>query len=96
MQIIIDIDENLYTRLFDVGANTMRDMRAACSTIRNGTPLPKGHGRLIDADSLQAGYNIDLEGNLVGYRYITKRDIDNAPTILEADKEGQRDEANQS
>lgn len=43
MQIVIDIGENLYTRLFDMSANTMRDMRAACSTIRNGTPLPKGH-----------------------------------------------------
>ncbi len=42
MQIVIDIDENLYTRLFDMSANTMRDMRAACSTIRNGTPLPEG------------------------------------------------------
>lgn len=42
MQIVIDIGENLYTRLFDMRANTMRDMRAACSTIRNGTPLPEG------------------------------------------------------
>lgn len=43
MKAVIDIDENLYTKLFDMSANTMRDMRAACSTIRNGTPLPKGH-----------------------------------------------------
>ena len=50
MQIVIDIDENLYTRLFDNGDKYVVDMRRACVAIRKGKPLPKGHGRLIDAD----------------------------------------------
>jgi len=54
MQIVIDIDENLYTRLFDNGETNAVDMLKACVAIRNGTPLSKGHGRLIDADAFIA------------------------------------------
>ncbi len=45
--------------------------------IANGTPLPKGHGRLIDADAL-----------IHWHRFESKSDYDiaNAPTIIEADK----------
>lgn len=45
--------------------------------VKNGTPLPKGHGRLIDAD-----YKVSSDGRTIdtvcGYM---------APTIIEADKE---------
>lgn len=48
MKIVIDIDDKLYDRIkyLEPKADTMLDrlMRA----IQNGTPLPKGHGRLID------------------------------------------------
>lgn len=53
------------------GYVTSRDMM-----ILNGTVLPKGHGRLIDADAVLE----DPIGN-------TYRDIDIAETIIEADKE---------
>ena len=43
--------------------------------VANGTPLPKGHGRLIDADAV-------LE-EPIGNTY---KDIDIAETIVEADK----------
>ena len=51
----------------------------------NGTPLPKGHGRLIDADRL-------MKAKRMWYRLkngdvaCPKIDIENAPTIIEADK----------
>ena len=51
MQIVIDIPEQIYL-------NAKTDM--LCGTdvivnaIKNGTPLPKGHGRLIDADAFIA------------------------------------------
>ena len=51
MKLVIDIDENLYTRLFDNGNIDAMDMLKACVAIRKGTPLPKEHGRLIDADA---------------------------------------------
>lgn len=53
MQIIIDIDDNLYTRLFDNGDEYVADMRRACVAIRKGTPLPKGHGRLYDEKAIR-------------------------------------------
>lgn len=45
--------------------------------------LPKGHGRLIDADALDVGQ----VAKGCGYKYITKYELDNAPTIIEAEKE---------
>ena len=39
MKLIIDIDDNLYTRLFDKGNEYVADMRRACVAIRKGTPL---------------------------------------------------------
>ena len=74
MQIVIEIDENLYTRLFDVGVEYIEDMHEACVAIRKGTPLPKGHGRLIDAD--------DIDNHIVG-----SVDTRDCPTIIAADKE---------
>jgi hypothetical protein len=39
MQIVIDIDENLYIRLFDNGDESVSDMSEACTAIRKGIPL---------------------------------------------------------
>lgn len=54
--------------------------------VYNGTPLPKGHGRLIDADKLQSRTRLyaprESEGLLMRYA-----DLQEAPTIIEADKE---------
>ena len=55
--------------------------------IKYGTPLPKGHGRLIDADALKF-YEIDeIGGEYNPYLGCSKEQIDDAPTIIEADKE---------
>ena len=95
MQIVIDIDENLYTRLFDNGENDVMDMRRACVAIRKGTILPKGHGRLKDIDALESqiesvsyGYDWESGENLYAEEEIfLADDIWNAPTIIEADEE---------
>ena len=47
------------------------------SIIANGTPLPKGHGRLIDADTLA----------LPSEEIVSRLIIKYAKTIVEADKE---------
>lgn len=39
MKVIIDIDDNLYTRLFDNGQTDAVDLLKACSAIRKGTSL---------------------------------------------------------
>ena len=46
MQIVIDIDDNLYTRLFDNGVTDAADLLKAHIAIRKGTVLPKGHGQV--------------------------------------------------
>lgn len=55
------------------------------SAILNGTPLPKEHGRLIDADALDLEREVDMADD-----WKTAHEIANcvkyAPTILEADK----------
>jgi len=42
MKLIIDIDENVFTRLFDCGTEDMIDLDRikACNAIRKGTPIP--------------------------------------------------------
>lgn len=51
MQIVIDIPDNEYT-LVKNREDFYVDRDNIVSYVRNGKPLPKGHGRLIDADKL--------------------------------------------
>lgn len=44
MQVVIDIDDNLYTRLFDNGVDNYDDAENMATAIRKGIPLAKkGH-----------------------------------------------------
>ena len=87
MKLIIDIHKDQYEFIKQsMTMDKVKDYHALlydiCEHIANGTPLPKGHGRLIDADEL-------LKKNL-GADYdcrITSSGIINAPTVLEADTE---------
>lgn len=56
--------------------------------ILNGTVLPKGHGRLIDADALEIK-NLASSVSHTNIWGVAPLDIDIAPTIIEADKDGQ-------
>lgn len=49
MKIVIDIPETAY-EYFAQGMRYTDDVEMAIIAIVDGTPLPKGHGRLIDAD----------------------------------------------
>lgn len=83
--LVIKISEKAYNALThtEFDANLVVDeMR---KSIVNGTPLPKGHGRLIDADTLEPR---DMSPEpwyspMWGFELI---DIEDAPTIIEADK----------
>ena len=86
MNVMIDIPESLYTSLKERPATHAENL-ALYEYITNGIPLPKRHGRLIDADALDVGQVADG----CGYKYITKYELDNAPTIIEADKEQEND-----
>ena len=51
MQIVIDIPEEDYKKIKDGIATPNRVDKLLCALL-DSTPLPKGHGRLIDADAL--------------------------------------------
>lgn len=94
MQIVIDISENIYNLISRGEEN--RDFVYKSDLMRailEGTLLPKGHGRLIDADSI---YQIvrpieqsDAEWGMTAETAIRlMHDVfDKAPTVIEADKE---------
>ena len=48
MKIVIDIPERLWTKQL-----TADDYIEIVNAVANGTPLPKGHGRLGDLDALE-------------------------------------------
>lgn len=83
MKIVIDIDEEDYKRIQDTSDVFNSLTSRTYSAIRNGTPLPENHGRLIDAYDMK-----DIEfinkGNYNSTRTIREW-IDSAPTIIEAD-----------
>jgi hypothetical protein len=89
MKIVIDIDENVYTRLFDNGIQdneiAVDDVCEMARALRLGAPLPKGHGNLIDADKLYSDYVREPE-EFKGGRSLMNL-FREAPTIIEADKE---------
>jgi hypothetical protein len=77
MKIVIDIPEELYAEYVNVQlgrGNGKSIVFKLLTAIKKGTPLPKGHGRLIDAD--------DIDNHIVG-----SVDTRDCPTIIEADKE---------
>ena len=56
MQIVIEIPEELYKAVMackDIPSTNEGTIDNVLTlAVENGTPLPKGHGRLIDADAL--------------------------------------------
>ena len=82
MQIVIDIPKEMY--------ETIKDGTYCGSLyeeLKNGILLPKGHGRLIDADALKEETYTMTEWNGDVHQIIYKASLDDAPTIIEADKE---------
>lgn len=91
MQIVIDIPEELISEIDDEnyqGIISWYDTALYCA-IKDGTPLPKGHGKIIDY-----GYVVDAIDDWVNaeeYRYTNATDylrkrVANTPIIIEADK----------
>ena len=84
MQIVIDIPEEYYNA---IKAIPDRQCTADMLIIKTGTPLPKGHGRLKDVDWID-DYCPDYRTEDGAWCYKWE-DIDNAPTIIEADTESE-------
>lgn len=86
MKIVIDIPDSTIADLKRKKNRTEVD-----NAVLNGTPLPKGHGRLISAQDLIDDFGIakskKVNGDSTSYDewlgYDIKKYIDNAPTIIE-------------
>ena len=93
MKVMIEILEGQYNKIKELKireyGNYVALIDAILTSIKNGTPLPKGHGRLIDVNDLledicleDNDYNRDCNMGEI----ITLENIDRIPTIIEADK----------
>lgn len=76
MHIVIDIPDGCYEELNN-GQFPIQDAYRLVSWIKEGIPLPKGHGRLIDADELKKVIN--------QFDYYDQ--VSDAQTIIEANEE---------
>lgn len=94
MKLIIDIPDNQYNQICEL---RLHNRTIYDDAIRNGIPLPKGHGRLIDKDHMIArleaaskfygGENADAfdERFSHGLKEAAIK-VAEEPTIIEADK----------
>ena len=61
------------------------------NAIKNGVPIPKEHGRLIDADELDEDKQIMTTIFGESKYAVLMDDIRKIPTIIEADKESEKE-----
>jgi hypothetical protein len=91
MQIVIDIPEEIYKASQILDVKYEDGIQIPLEVIANGIPLPKGHGRLVDVDKLkEQATKIKLESLSKNIRVITRYKLENALTIIEADKESEK------
>lgn len=91
MQIVIDIDKELYDSIQSkLNWNEdlqQKDIKTLLLAVDSGVIIPEGHGDLIDRDALE--YEIaSIEGySELDYECVAREDIEEALVIIEADKE---------
>lgn len=92
MQIVIDIPKELYdliqNKLDFNGDLKQKDIKTLMLAIDDGIPLPKGHGRLIDAREYEQDIRKHYFDNSTVIR-CTEIALFYAPTIIEADTESE-------
>jgi len=76
IELVIKISEETYNNL-KIGCTQRISNDEMIEALKNGTPLPKGHGRLVDEKDL----------SLMTVHMIDEVFVCDAPTIIEADKE---------
>lgn len=82
IELVIKIDEEIYkSSKQECAEKDSLIIDNFTLAIGNGKPLPKGHGRLIDADVLADGFEDNYE---------FCEEVNATPTIIEADKGEQK------
>lgn len=86
IELVIKIPEEIYRHYKSVWRKRRGSIPESC--IAFGTPLPKGHGDLIDRSKLEVHYvGTDIGTDCPVYLLPT---VDEAPPIIEADKEEEK------
>lgn len=98
IELVIKIPEEIYQEAVKSGYSHLYD-EVVANAVADGTILPKGHGRLGDLGKIQSmarkkAEDCFPEGRYdYGYRkalFDFAKDIDDAPTIIAADKTERR------
>ena len=103
MQILIDIPEEEYEFIIKHPEKNLMGWldtrKALLNAVIHGTPLPKGHGRLIDEQIISDYVNSHIQELNTGYGDLNSHTnrilrmiedyIDNMPTVIPSDKEEQ-------
>ena len=99
MKILIDISEDTYREVLRRGLSLCpANEQSLVKAIKKGIQLPKGHGRLIDADETLKKHCVDLCREKPScYEDCLIYDLFHlAPTIIEADKEEEQNDKERS
>lgn len=86
MKIIVEIDDEYY-EIINHAVKVKHSNFKPFKIIANGTPLPKGHGRIIDESKITSVYYHEetaKQGAITAKAIFI--DGTDAPTIIEADK----------
>lgn len=97
MQIVIDLPENEYRWIIKSDETIFANVTSKecmLNAIKNGIPLPKGHGKLFDAREYENSIRKHYFDNATVIR-CTEIALGDAQTILEADKEEKQNEKTQ-
>ena len=88
MKLIIDIPKEKYEMFLNGGYAGLLD-NDLYYDIKNGTPLPKGHGVLKDVTNIMRGLYTDIQTTEVSFTSseVYKMIDEECPTVIEADKE---------
>lgn len=95
-KIVIDVPDRDYKAIKEIPDNSMfryDNIELLKDAIRNGTVLPRSHGRLIDSDNAKAQlrpFEEDDDETFVTIhtaKKLCRTLLDKAPTVLEPDKE---------
>lgn len=93
MQIVIEISDETYEYISN-GSETSIDESNVVTAVRNGTPLPKDHGDLIDRDLLRNKISEDKREAFTKHEVwlLTSKYNTDIPVIVQADKEVKNEE----
>lgn len=91
MQVVINIDDDVYKRALvykdvQLASNSANDLSELITAVANGTPLPKGHGELVDKNDVVSVILFSKLFDSARCSEVTET-LNNIPTIIEVDKE---------